>query len=208
MFTLSPDDILLFHDTETTGFPSAGKAARDPKQARVCQTAFILADAQGVTLAEVCFMVRPDGWVIGAGAAAVHGLSDAGCEKYGLSSLHAFQTFQELAARATIFVAHNAAFDWGMQEIEAQAHSLKMPVFKRKFCTMKDTGLPMKGKGLTAALLAFCNRARDEEAAHDAMADARDCRDVFFAWYGQRSEPAGLVVPPPAFDESLYADLV
>jgi DNA polymerase-3 subunit epsilon len=194
--------MLLINDTETTGFPNASKTARDPAQARVVQTAFILADEAGRTLAEVCFLIRPDGWVIGPGAFAAHGLTAELCEQYGVSSRHAFETFLELASRAKTYIAHNVDFDWKMLGIEAEAHGLKMPAIPGKFCTMKEAKKLGIKATLGSALKHYTGRDIGENA-HDALVDCRACRDIYFA-----VKPPLITEPANDDDAALFADLV
>ena len=179
----------LFLDTETTGFPNLNLSPRDPKQGRVCQIAFILADENNRNIAEFSSLVAPDGWKIQIGAQNVHGLSDDLCEKYGVKSRTAFQLFQRLADKVDIVVAHNLDFDMKMLEVEAAAHSLEMPVFKERHCTMKAAtplcklpkarGSGYKWPKLSEALPMLCGRELGDDA-HDAMVDTRGCKDLFF----------------------------
>lgn len=181
----------LFLDTETTSFPNSNLMARDPKQGRVCQLALILADENGRSLAEYSALIAPDEWAIQEGAAKVHGLDDDICAKYGMDSRKAFLTFLQFARKAKIYVAHNLDFDMRMLDIEAYAHGLLPPTEgKEMFCTMKAATdicrIPKKrGSGykwpkLGEALEIVCGRKQNEDTAHDAMADTRDCMELFF----------------------------
>lgn len=201
------DPIYLFNDTETTGLPSSTKATRDPGQARIMQTAYILADKTGRHLAEVRLLLRPDGWKAGQGAIAVHGLTDEYCEQYGVSSRLAFETFLDLASRANTFVSHNNRFDWGLHEIEARAHGLKMPKFQNKICTMLDTGQSSGHRSLAKVYEHFTGKVISDDA-HDAMVDCLACRDILYAWKAKSQKKEAVTVPVAAFDEAAYADLV
>ena len=180
----------LFLDTETTGFPNADIEARNPKQGRVCQLALILADENGRSLAEYTSLIAPDGWSISEGAAKVHGLDDDICAKYGMESRKAFLTFLQFARKAKVYVAHNLDFDMRVLDIEAYAHGLLIPEGREMFCTMKATtdicklpkarGSGYKWPKLGEALETLCGRKQNEDTAHDAMADTRDCMEVFF----------------------------
>lgn len=177
----------LIFDTETTGFPS-NTAARDPKQARVCQLAMLLCREDGTHLAEMSFYIKPDGWKITEGAREVHGITDEICEKHGIDSKIAFQLFDRFVNCAHGVVAHNLDFDTKMMKIECEAHNFMMPYFNEPFCTLKATTnickLPGKyGKykwpKLSEALKIICGRDIGNDA-HDAMVDTKACRDVFF----------------------------
>jgi DNA polymerase-3 subunit epsilon len=202
----------LFNDTETTGFPSNSKKARDPGQARICQSAFILCDEKGRTLAETRLLIRPDNWAIQQGAFKAHGLTDELCARFGVGSWQAFQIFAELAECATVFVTHNNDFDYRMLEIEAEAHEAKMPTFEERVCTMKGGTAEIvgiaKGNGykwpsLDEALRHFCGRGVGADA-HDAMVDCRAAKDIFFAWRGLGKKPANDAAPVA----EAWADLV
>lgn len=200
-------EIYLINDTETTGFPSSTAPARDPKQARVMQVAYILADETGRHLAEVCMLVRPDGWRAGAGAIATHGITDEICEKFGVSSKHAFETFEELATRATTYVSHNTKFDLQMFAIEAAAHGLKMPKFKKTICTMNDTGQGVGHRSLAKVYEHFTGKPMPEDA-HDAGVDTRACRDVLFAWLEKTGKKPKVEIVAQGVVEEDFSDLV
>lgn len=190
----------LFFDTETTGFPSDKLGARDPKQGRICQIAAILTDNTGQSFAEFSTLIRPDGWSIGAGAHGVHGITDEECEKFGLDSRTVFEIFKNMVSRADMIVAHNLDFDCKMIAMEAKAHDTFV-FMKDAFCTMKATtdicrlpggrGNSYKWPKLAEALPILCGREIGDDA-HDAMVDARACRDIFFALQ-THNEAEGLV---------------
>lgn len=177
----------LFGDTETTGFPKNGERVQDD-QARVCQLALLLTDDKGQSMADFSCLIKPDGWVISEGAQAVHGKSMDMCEQYGTSSLNAFRFFVALCSRAELFVCHNMPFDFKMLEIEAAYHNMQMPSIET-YCTMKAATPICKIPGryndykwpkVSEALWTLTGRELGEDA-HDAMFDAKACRDVFFA---------------------------
>ena len=179
----------LFFDTETTGFPSNTLEARDPKQGRACQVAFILSNEEGRPLAAFQSLILPDGWKITDGARGVHGLDDEMCMTHGMKSKMTFQVFQRFAAKADVLVAHNIDFDLKIMNIEAKAHGLEMPEFEHQQCTMKASTdlckIPKKrGSGykwpkLEEALDILMGKKLDGDA-HDAMVDTRGCQDLYF----------------------------
>jgi DNA polymerase III subunit epsilon len=194
---IGADDLFLFGDTETTGFVKGGALKQDG-QARVCQLALLLTDAQGNTLTEFNSLIRPDGaWQVGAGAEAVHGFSTEKCQKHGMFLGDVIHVYNQLAAKATHLIAHNADFDCQMMEIEdTYMANYKAIPRSRWLCTMKEAepimNLPPTAKMLKAgfrkpkapkleeALKYFCKRDLGH-FAHDAMYDVKACRDIFFA---------------------------
>ena len=181
----------LFGDTETTAFSLSG-ALKQAGQARVCQIALLLTDENGKSIAEFSSLVKPEGWNVGDSAEAVHGYSTLMCEKYGLSHYLVMHTWQEMASKAKFQVYHNASFDTKMLQIE-QAYFYDQQ-FKfaepEVYCTMlKSTDICKvphptrrgnKWPKLDEALKILCNKSLGDQA-HDALWDARACKDIFFA---------------------------
>lgn len=172
----------LFIDTETTGFKKKGDLIQEG-QARVCQLAMLLTDESGKSLSEFSALIRPDGWSIGKGAQKVHGLSDDLCLRYGVNYKAAVSFFVRMAQVSDTIVAHNAVFDKGMMDIEVEHANQDVddrPDLPDWFCTMRsNTGIE-GGTNLKNCLQRFCNRSLGDKA-HDAMEDAKACRDIFFA---------------------------
>ena len=178
----------LIIDTEGTGFPSKDREPRDPKQARVCQLAAILCDEDGNTRGEFSTIIKPDGWSILPKASEIHGLNDSDCIRWGIDSILAIRAFDMFASKAHTLVAHGMQYDSRMMAIECAAHK-KLPYLLDEVCTMTESinvcQLPKKrGKGLKSPKLAealriVCGREIGENA-HDAMVDARACKDIFF----------------------------
>ncbi len=170
----------LFVDTESTAFPRNG--GMQPGQARVCQLAFIYTDAVGKTLAEFSSLIKPEGWEISAGAHAVHGLTLEQCDEHGIGAMQAMNLFRAYESMATKCVAHGESFDRRMMDIEHEYTSFEW--FRPRepwFCTMRSYPQYFpKWPKLAEALHFFTGRVLGDEA-HDAMNDARACRDIFFA---------------------------
>jgi len=196
------EDTYLFIDTETTGFKKSGPLIQEG-QARVCQVAMILTDSQGKSLTEFCTLIKPDGWQIHEGAFNIHGISNDDCEKYGIEQPYFTGMFLKLETMAGIVVAHNSVFDKAMINIEIAYHvgsgnRYKYITNTPWHCTQKTSTdiccVPptekmiaagrthYKTPSLAEAYLHFTGRKI--EGAHDAMADTRACRDIFFAMRG------------------------
>lgn len=176
-------ETFLFIDTETSGFKKNGNLIQEG-QARVCQLAMILTDDRANTLAQMSSLVRPEGWSISKGALNVHGKTEEMCMKHGISQGEMVDIFDSFLSRSTQVVAHNEAFDRGMMEVELAYSGDENPDLKDWFCTMKqNTHICGKWPKLEFTLQHYCGRSLGNDA-HDAMADAKACKDIFFAMRG------------------------
>jgi DNA polymerase III subunit epsilon len=179
----------LFFDTETTGIPRNYKApvtdlANWP---RVVQLAFLLADAGGATLAASEFIIRPDGFVIPADAARVHGITTERALAEGVPLAAALDGFTSSLQSATTLVAHNISFDSNILGAEFLRAKRPNPLPKLKqICTMQSTtdfcaipgpfGFKWPKLGQLHARL-FREELKD---AHAALADVQACCRCFF----------------------------
>lgn len=177
---------ILFFDTETTGFVSNKIPVDHPNQGRCAQLGAILQDHNGRVLQELNALIKPSGWVMGEGAAAVHGFTQDLCEAHGIECKWAFRFFELMVAKADLVVAHNIKFDNGIMTVE---HELGNIVWRprRTFCTMEATTNMCKLPGkfgnykwpkLQEAYYHLFNESF--VGAHDAMADVRACARIFF----------------------------
>lgn len=185
----------LFFDTETTGLGDKRFPPDWEGQPHICQLGAILTDEHGFVKAEVNLLVRPDGWIIPESASAVHGITQAAAEAYGFSARSVLTIFARLAAKAQCLIAHNIAFDLDMLDYDRVRLNMAIDLPPTHSCTMEGSRdilrLPptprMKEYGITqfkSPNLQETHRhffGREFEGAHDAMADVRACRDVFFA---------------------------
>lgn len=178
-------NILIF-DTETTGFVNNKIPTNHPNQGRCAQIGAILQDHEGRVLQELNGLIKPDGWIMGEGAARVHGFTQDLCEKQGLPGRLIWPMFQGMTEKADLVVAHNYAFDDKILTIESiLGHLTWRP--KNNFCTMLATtdmcAIPGKfGNYKWPKLIEVYSYLFNEtfEGAHDAMADVRACSRVFF----------------------------
>lgn len=196
--------MILFFDTETTGIRQNGFVPR------VVQIGALLTDNEGRTFGELNVLLKPDGFdVVPQAAANVHGFDIETIKKYGIDRNAGLEAFFELVNVADTIVAHNIEYDLDLVNIEIdyrrQADTVQAETWLRAingpevFCTMinsrdtlmmplsdaqarffRDTGNDQKFKNprLIEAYQHFFHK--DFEGAHDAMADVRACRDVFF----------------------------
>lgn len=180
-------ETFLFIDTETTGFKKSGPLIQQG-QARVCQVAMILADDIGRTLAEYQSMIIPVDWDTNGKTENYYGLSYVDCALYGVHQRRVMEVYENLSSACDQLVAHNSNFDKGMMEVEEaflnKREDRNQRCGKPWYCTMENNKHLANGKWpkLEAALKHYTNR--DLINAHDAMADTRACRDIFFAMRG------------------------
>lgn len=185
--------MILFFDTETTGFYDNNLSFDHEAQPHLVQIAAIMADEEGTSLCEYSFIVNPR-VKIPERASAVHGITDSLASSVGIEEKTALGLFDFMARRAGLIVAHNVNFDINVMRCiyarENGAPQVDVPMF----CTMEASSpiinLPptdrMKAAGfdkpkpprLEECIKHFFNE--DLAGAHDAMIDVRACARVFF----------------------------
>lgn len=185
--------MILFFDTETTGFLDERLPIDHEAQPYIVQLAAQLCQDDGSPVAGFCFIVAP-GVAIPERAAAVHGITDEKVIQFGVSAEFALSAFTHLYQRADLICAHNIKFDKGIVEVAIARHSGKtMPLRKPLFCTMEAASpvinLPPTEKMRAAGFdkpkppkLEECIRHffnEDLDGAHDAMIDLTACRRVY-----------------------------
>jgi DNA polymerase III epsilon subunit-like protein len=184
--------LILFFDTETTGFIDKSAGPDSPTQPHMVQLGAVLADMAGKEAAEpLSVIIRPDGWTIPREAARVHGITTDIALKQGRRLDAVLKQFDGLAARAQMFVAHNFDFDSLVMRAAYIRAGMAQPFTgKDSYCTMKQATdvcrLPgrygYKWPALTEAHTHFFGEGFTE--AHNALADVRACKRVFFALRG------------------------
>lgn len=199
--------MILGWDTETTGVPARGMAPEHPDYPHLVQFAAILADDDGTERACLSMIIRPDGWTIPGGAAAVHGITTELALDAGLPLGCAVAMFDRMARRADTLVGHNVEFDLGIMEAAYHRHvaaavaqgqlvgALKAIIGDRRIACTKDLASPIVNMPPTAKMRAAgfikpkppkleeCIRhffGEELTGAHDALVDVRACLRVFF----------------------------
>lgn len=186
--------MFLFYDTETTGFPSGDHTKAS---ARVCQLGAVLTDLYGNEMHTLNHFIKPDGWKVSE-FNIKHGITQELCEKEGKPLAEVIDLFSPLVARAIHKVAFNNKFDIQMLNIEYWVlHKDESKLFDRHtghFCAMncakpicKIPGTVKMGyagiKGYKQPKLIEAYRhffGKDFDDAHDALADVRATKDIFF----------------------------
>lgn len=185
--------MILFFDTETTGFVRKNIPHNDPKQARCCQIAAILTDLEGNVVKTLNNIIKPDGWEIPRVVAEIHGITTEIANRDGVPVAGVLDQLNEMHLQSTLCVAHNFDFDNQMMEIE----SFNYPAFQWRpiasVCTMKAATdycaiAKARGSGYKwPKLIELCNKlfgpeeaAKFETEAHDALADIQMTKRVYF----------------------------
>lgn len=176
----------LFYDTETSGLAKMNKPPEDPAQPRVVQIAALVCDEDGHELAELNEYIIPVGFTIPAVVTAIHGVTTELATQKGKNGKEVMEQFAKLAQKVDVHVAHNIAFDRIVVRHECYLQGVKLEN-RKEICTMlamtKLCKLPgrygrPKWPKLQEAYKWCFNKEFDK--AHNAMADIRACKDVFF----------------------------
>lgn len=198
----------LFFDTETTGIPDYNKDLLDPVQPQILQLALLLADENGREMMSWKGPITPpmgfeiDERLVGDNgkptAYSVNKLGNVAVKRYGVSMKAALGMFRLFESKAGLKIAHNYRFD-GFLVKAAHAKENIEPINPPldKFCTMK-IAFDLKKDGVieSGSLNSFYRHVtgKDIDNAHDALADVRACKDVFF-WIIEK----GLYKPQPRY---------
>jgi DNA polymerase-3 subunit epsilon len=185
-----------FFDTETTGLPDYTRTLSWKDQPRIVQLAAILTDDAGKTMGEMNVLIRPEGWTLPRQASHIHGITDEIATKFGVPIGNAISMFLAIGVCADLIVAHNLEFDRFMINREGlHFHCDLESGWRSKFCTMEATKDVLKippsermiASGRTGYKSPSLKEAyrhffsTDPSGAHDAMSDARACKEIFFA---------------------------
>lgn len=188
----------LFFDTETTGLPDYKLPLEDDNQPHIVQLACLLTNEDGREMITWKSPIVPEGYEIDEQDRAfeVNKISNDIARRYGVTLAQSLRMFRSFEQRATLKVAHNYRFDGFLLKaahVRAGLEPMDPPI--DRYCTMKGISEVMKlpptdamvAAGFTdkpkSAKLAeayrFCT-GKDLENAHDALADVRAAKDVFF----------------------------
>lgn len=186
--------MILFFDTETTGFPHKSKPVDHPDQPHLVQLAAMLTEDDGKPVSQFSFIIDPGvahGIRIPSGAAAVHGIDEERVWRHGIPTRYALRSFNELYQRADMIVGHNVDFDCEIVSIGVERERLPFDAGYMnglpRFCTMKSSTdiccIPSPKGGNKWPKLGEAYKhftGLDLEGAHDAMNDLLACKAVFF----------------------------
>lgn len=132
----------LFFDTETTGLPKNWKAPVSDVNnwPRLVQLGYLFYDKNGEIIESGDFIIKPQGFIIPADSARVHGISTEQALQEGKPITSVMEKFEDLVKRVNYLVAHNMAFDEKILGAELlRSEKPNGLASKKKICTMKKT---------------------------------------------------------------------
>jgi len=186
--------MILFFDTETTGFYDKRLPPDHEAQPHLVQLAMCLTDDEGKERLSASLVIDCP-FTIPAQASNVHGIDRDVSGTFGVDLQMAIDLFRHFYMRADLIVCHNVAFDMPVMASEIGRFQ-KRPVLldKPTYCTMEVAtpiiNLPPTERMIAAGFdkpkppkLEECIShffGETLEGAHDAMIDVTACRRVFF----------------------------
>jgi DNA polymerase III epsilon subunit-like protein len=207
--TVAPTGNVLVYDTETTGYVIYDRRSEDPSQPHLVQLGALLCGPAGEVLEFLDVIIKPDGWVIPAAAAAVHGITTEIAAAKGIPAAAAVAKFVAMSERATERAAHNENFDQRVMRTAIHRHHepAYADIWKgmhqitcTQRATLKIANLPPTPKMIEAGMTKWSKtpQAREsylalfgEEPAgqHTALGDAIAVRRILFRLRGIDVEP-------------------
>ncbi len=173
----------IFFDTETSSLPKFDLDLGDPRQPRIMQAAFVLAN-DGLPQESFVRLIKHDRpYEVDPGAQAIHGISYEQAQDTGIPFREFFDMVMDLAGKAGLAVAHNFKFDIRMWNREASAIGMVENTFRSlpRFCTMKRDDrfkhLKMPNK---LGLLHQHLFGAQHDGAHGALEDALACMRCYY----------------------------
>jgi DNA polymerase III subunit epsilon len=186
--------VILFFDTETTGFYDFKAPVGDPKQPYLVQLAAMLTEDDGKEINSISCVITPDEYEIPVGASNVHGITTARAREVGVNVRPVLSIFGYMASNADRLVAHNVDYDLAVMNTQflRQKSAFSLDDGPEPFCTMRSTTdickiphanqrpgpVQYKWPKLQEAYKHFFDE--EFEGAHDALADVRACKRIYF----------------------------
>lgn len=191
-----PARILIF-DTETTGLPRWDLPADHASQPRIVDIAGVLCDEHGEVVESYESLVKPEGWVVDAGAANIHGITTEIAAAQGKPIAEVMDGFDALHNQATLIVAFNIKFDDKLLRGERRRLGRPdgfgtVPIFcamrgAAPLCKIAPTSkmqkagrLNFKSPKLSEAIQILLKR--EHVGAHRAMADVMATKELYFSF--------------------------
>jgi DNA polymerase III subunit epsilon len=190
-------NMLLFIDTETTGFPLAHTALDHEAQPHIVQIAAVLTTIEGESVAQMVRIIDND-VAIPEQASDVHKITQGVAAERGFSPDIVMRMFSCFLEKSSKIVAHNAKFDVKMLNIAlSRAKNARALVDLSNceiYCTMEAAApivnLPPTEKMIKAGFNKPKSPSLAEtydyffgeklDGAHDALVDVMACKRIYF----------------------------
>lgn len=188
--------MILHFDVETAGFPVPGVPADDPRHPSIVSLSAVLDDEKGVLRRVMSVIVRQsvpiDERLVGDDgktktAFAIHGITNAVADKYGVPLSSALIEFADMAQCADAISAFNVHFDWKLIKI-ACARSGPMGEqmraqmeAKQSICAMENAAGHLIGKKRISLKNAYFDMFKEEIQLgyHGSLEDVMASRRVY-----------------------------
>jgi DNA polymerase III epsilon subunit-like protein len=185
-------------DTESSGLFDFAKPADAEGQPRLATLAIIMLDDDLNVIAEHDFMVKPDGWEMGAEAGAVNGLTTEYLLQHGEPVRDILQRYSTLIEEGFVITAYNCQFDSkimrgelrraGMPDLFERTPNICLMRAATPICKVpKKTGAGYKFPKLAEACAFF---KIEQPAAHSALGDAKSALAILLELHKLGALPA------------------
>jgi DNA polymerase III epsilon subunit-like protein len=183
------NDLFAVIDCETSALFDFSKPADAEGQPRLAHLAMILVDSEFNIQSEYDRFIKPDGWTIDPGAAAVNGLTLDRLMADGVPVREALDEYTRLVKAGRVIVAFSAQFDTKVLRGELRRAGMDdLFMDTRNICVMRGMTdvcqLPYaNGRAgfkfpKLAEALAYIGAPVADEGAHTAMGDARGALEI------------------------------
>ena len=150
------------------------------------QLSWLVADDAGNVVKESDNIIKPEGYTIPAGAAAVHGITTEIAHEQGRLSTEVWMEFMMDAENSRMLCCHNFNFDMPILQAELHRKRFDAEIDKPSFCTMRSSTDYCRLPGnygykwpKLEELYRICF-GREMENAHNAMADVQATYECYF----------------------------
>lgn len=181
----------LVYDTETTGLPKAWNAPLTDfsNWPRIVEISWLVHDEDGNELKKVCYIVKPDGFIIPKKVSDIHKITTEKAASEGHLLPKIIEEFISDFNECEILIAHNISFDNAVLGCELlRLGKDNILGTKKKVCTMQSStnyckipsprGYRYKWPNLQELYKTLFNEMLED--AHSALVDASACARSFF----------------------------
>ena len=178
---------LLGFDTETTNMPLWQIQSDDPAQPHIIQLAAQRIDEETQEVKQsMDVIVKPEGWDVAPETLEIHGITKEYAMDVGVSEKIALEMFLAMHESCSKRIAYNTTFDNRIIRIAAMryfgdevADNWKAGEYECAMLLARKVSGAKKNHKLEAAYKIFTGKELVD--AHNALADAQACMEVYFA---------------------------